>query len=206
MSFIGYLRPLVQGRATDERPLRRPVATLAAGFTTSAMLVTAIVYALGAALRSGLHLSLGVRITVACVFLVGFALLDSGKLPLGTPMWRRQTPRRLFYMFGATRGALLWGIDTGLMVTTFRVTSLTWVTLTLAFLGLLPWWAGVAYAAGFVIPAAILILLVPARTDTAPGMEVHWVMGRVSDFGEWVVRLAPLLFAGVAASLAAAAL
>ena len=205
MSFIGYLRPLVQGRATNEPPLRRPVATLAAGFTASALIVTAIVHGLGAVLVGGLRLSLGVRIAIACVFLLGFALLDSGKLPIGTPMWRRQTPQRLFYMFGATKGALLWGIDTGLMFTTFRVTSLTWVTLALAFLGLLPWWAGIAYAAGFVVPAAILILLVPARTDSAPGMEVHWVMGRVSDFGEWVVRLAPFLFAGVAAGLAAIA-
>jgi hypothetical protein len=205
VSFIGYLRPLVQGRATNERPRRRPVAALAAGFTISAFIVTAIVHALGGALTGGIHLSLGVRIVVAAVLLVGFALLDSGKLPIGTPMWRRQTPQRLFYMFGATRGALLWGIDTGLMFTTFRVTSLTWVTFTLAFLGLLPWWAGIAYAAGFVVPAAILILLVPARTDTAPGMEVHWVMGRVSDFGAWVVRLAPFLFVGIAAGLAAVA-
>ena len=203
MSFIGYLRPLVQGRAAGDPPLRRPVAALAAGFTTSAFIVTAVVHALGAALTGGLHLSVSVRIAVASVFLVGFALLDSGKLPFGTPMWRRQTPKRLHYMFGATRGALLWGIDTGLMVTTFRVTSLTWATLTLAFLGLLPWWAGLAYAAGFVVPAAVLILLVPARTDTAPGMEVHWVMSGVSSFGAWVVRLAPFLFAATAACLAA---
>lgn len=118
------------------------------------------------------------RLAIAGVVLFACLVLDSGKLGIATPMWRRQTPQRLFYMFGPSKGALLWGLDTGLMVTTYRVTSLTWAALALSFVGLLPWWSGVAYAAGFVIPSTVFILLVPFHTG-ADISEPHWVMNRI---------------------------
>jgi hypothetical protein len=84
---------------------------------------------------------------------------------LRTPMWRRQTPKWFMYRFGDRGSALLWGLDAGLVATTFRVTSLSWAALTLTVAGLLPWWAGALYAAGFVIPELTADLLIPRRTD-----------------------------------------
>jgi hypothetical protein len=180
------------------------VAALALGFTVSAFAVTGLAHLAGAGAFGWWHPGAGLRLAVAGVVLLACALLDSGKLGFGTPMWRRQTPRRLFIMFGPAKGALLWGLDTGLMVTTFRVTSLTWATLALAVLGLLPWWAGVAYAAGFVIPIAVLVLLVPARHNPGRAAEAHWVMDVITTAGRRVARVSPFLFAMVAAACLAA--
>lgn len=166
---------------------------LAVGFSASALSTTALFHAVGAGILGGLHLGTDVRLATACVVLLACLLLDSGKLGLATPMWRRQTPQRLFYMFGANKGALLWGLDTGMMVTTYRVNSLSWAVLALSFLGVLPWWSGAGYAAGFVIPSAISILLI--RPRTGPGVsEPHWVMQRIGNYGQRLLRLTPAAY------------
>ncbi|MCG8459519.1 MAG: hypothetical protein MI919_24840, partial [Holophagales bacterium] len=43
-------------------------------------------------------------------------------------------------------------------VTTFRVAALTWGALLLTALHLAPWWAGLAYGVGFVIPVTKLLV------------------------------------------------
>lgn len=65
---------------------------------------------------------------------------------------RRQAPKRVLYDFGARRAALAWGLDTGLVFTTYRMTSISWALLVLGVLGAAPWWVGIGYAAGFLIP------------------------------------------------------
>ncbi|MGH3623078.1 MAG: hypothetical protein ACRDQ5_15000 [Sciscionella sp.] len=121
-------------------------------------------------------------------------------------MVRRQTPQRLFTVFGPARGALAWGLDTGLAITTLRVTSLTWAGLTAAILGLVPWWSGLAYAAGFTVPSLVLILLIPRRHSDHPDgpREPIWLMDRVARIGPGMRRLALLAYLAVCALCAAA--
>ena len=58
-------------------------------------------------------------------FMICFGLLDFiGR----TPKWNRQTPATLRQLSAFPRG-LTWGFDIGLMFTTVRTTSLTWVIL-----------------------------------------------------------------------------
>ncbi|MEU6035896.1 hypothetical protein ABZ801_10840 [Actinomadura sp. NPDC047616] len=128
-------------------------------------------------------------------------IIDTGIFGLRTPMLRRQTPQQYFFRYGAARGALLWGLDTGLVVTTFRVTSLTWASLTVTLLGLVPWWAGIAYAAGFVLPSAVFVLVVPRSSDPENAPEPVWLMDRIRDWEPWVRRSAPVLLGLAAGAL-----
>jgi len=65
---------------------------------------------------------------------------------------RRQTPKNVLYQYGAGRAAIAWGLDAGLVFTTYRMSSICWALLALEFLGAAPWWIGLGYGAGFVIP------------------------------------------------------
>ena len=95
--------------------------------------------------------------------LVLLAVVDTGVIRLRTPMWRRQTPKQLFYLYGPNKAALLWGLDVGLVFTTFRVTSLSWAALAVTAAGLVPWWSGLLYAFGYGMPTLVMVLLVPWR-------------------------------------------
>lgn len=74
--------------------------------------------------------------------------------PIG---WRRQTPRVLLRRHPLRVVAAVWGFDTGLAVTTFRVSALTWGALLLAVLGIAPAWAGLGYGLGFTVPFMFLL-------------------------------------------------
>lgn len=94
--------------------------------------------------------------------------------PLG---WRRQTPRALLRRHRLTIAASLWGLDTGLVVTTFRVAAVSWGALCLTTLGLAPRWTGATYAVGFLAPFMVLLFrpalrrASTARTMADPGLE-----------------------------------
>jgi hypothetical protein len=73
--------------------------------------------------------------------------------------------------------ASLWGLDTGLVITTFRVAAVTWGALYLAALGLSSPWAGVAYAGAFLLPFIALVVrprlgrAAKAENAIDPGLE-----------------------------------
>jgi hypothetical protein len=68
----------------------------------------------------------------------------------------RQTPRALMYKgFPLEFVSLMWGLDTGLAFTTFRVTGLTWVLFVAALLGFTPWWLGLVYGLSFGLPLCV---------------------------------------------------
>ncbi len=184
--------------------MRRPVVALAVGFGVSAVVFYAAVHFLGR-LALGWVPSGAVSLLAAAGFAALFLVVDSGLFGLRTPMWQRQTPQQHFFRRGPVAGALLWGLDTGLVVTTFRVTSMTWVAIAVSLLGLVPWWAGVFYAAGFVIPSIVMIAVVPYRPDRADRLEPIWVIDRVSAFEPFVRGAAKVVFAAMAvASIAIA--
>jgi hypothetical protein len=170
---------------------------LALGFSASALLAYGIVYLFGEGILGGTRSGTGARLAAAVV-LIACAIVDTGVFGLRTPTWRRQTPRDLFYRFGASKGALLWGLDAGLVFTTFRVTSMSWASLAVSFLGIVPWWAGPCYAAGFIIPSALMVLAVPWRGEQRDPPEPVWLMNRIMDREATVRRLAPVVLAAAA--------
>jgi hypothetical protein len=106
-------------------------------------------------------LSLKWKVGLAGLGLVALTLVDvlairkNRYCPLGL---RRQTPKALMRQHSPATVAMIWGFDTGLAVTTFRVAAITWGALLMAALGLSPWWVGLGYGVGFVLPFVILLL------------------------------------------------
>ena len=71
---------------------------------------------------------------------------------------RRQTPRALMHRHAMRFVAFVWGADTGLVFTTFRVAAVSWGALLLTALGFAPSWTGIAYGLGFTLPFLPLLL------------------------------------------------
>jgi cytochrome c biogenesis protein CcdA len=168
-------RPLVKGIPPGEVPDRRPVLLLALGFTISATVLYSALGLAGAALPDDRRVWSIAGTVMVALFVVDLVRIRS-PFALG-PSWRRQTPQRHTYRYGERRAALLWGLDTGLVFTTYRVTSLSWAALAVTALGLVPWWAGVAYALGFTVPLLVAVLAVPAGAD--PRTEPLWLVNRM---------------------------
>ena len=91
----------------------------------------------------------------------------------------------------------MWGLDAGLVVTTYRVTSLSWAALAVTFFGVVPWWSGLAYALGFSIPLLAVILSVPKRTDPMgqADPEPVWILERIMD-SRGALKVSALLMMG----------
>lgn len=72
----------------------------------------------------------------------------------------RQTPKVLLRLGDhAWITPFIWGFDTGLVWTTFRVSFCSWILLLLALGGVAPPWAGAVYGLAFVIPLSASLLL-----------------------------------------------
>lgn len=139
---------------------------LALGFVGSSTAVFAALYGVGAVW--GQDVPVTVRHWTAVVLLAVCAVVDAAMLWSGRVYsvgWSRQTPRRAVYQLGDRFGALVWGLDTGLVVTTFRISAATWAALGLALLNVAPAWIGVAYGVGFVGPLAVSVLRPRGRDE-----------------------------------------
>jgi len=190
----------VKGRSNDKRTVRLSPLFLTLGFSASAITVFGIINLVGVAALSWARQ--GIAATVAAILaLCAFALADLGAVGLHTLTWRRQTPRHLFLRFGPAKGATLWGLDTGLAFTTYRVTSIVWAAMVLDLLGFLPWWAGLGYALGFSIPLFLLVWAIPWRSELPGGQrgEPGWLTGRL-------IKSQPLIRAAGSLALFTAAL
>jgi hypothetical protein len=128
-------------------------------FAVASTLVVALAHEIGGALSGWVPRTV-LLLTAAVVAVLG-AAVDVRSLLTGdlAPGIKRQTAEALPHR---TRGPdwvvpVLWGLDTGLILTTFRVSCASYVMLVLAFLGLLPMWGGAAYGAAFAIPLAVAI-------------------------------------------------
>lgn len=151
----------------------RVSAAFAAAFTAGAIAIFGVASMAGTALRVD-ELSLQWRLGIAAAGLAGFAFIDLVAIrkrsycPLS---WRRQTPQSLRFRYGVTTTVAVWGFDTGLAVTTFRVAALTWAALLLTFLGLASWQIGFAYALAFVIPVIAILNGQPAASRSSESLE-----------------------------------
>jgi hypothetical protein len=128
----------------------------AVAFTASSFAVFGFAGAIG--LTAARVMPVAAKDTAACAALSVALVIDA--YSLWRKRWcpvtlRRQTPKDILNRLGARRAAIAWGLDTGLVFTTYRVSFLSWALLGLAVLGVTPWWAGLGYAAGFLMPLLI---------------------------------------------------
>jgi hypothetical protein len=130
------------------------VSTLAVGFSVSAVVVYGIVWELGRVFRSG---STWDSMSISAVLAL-LAACDVFFPRVRVPMVRRQTPKRWMKRFSPRVTGLLWGLDTGSVVSTFRASALSWASLTLVLAGWGPPWMGVAYAASFCAPLWLVVV------------------------------------------------
>jgi hypothetical protein len=149
----------VKGRSI-ELSLRFQVATLfATAFVAAALAAFAFAHFIGLLLHVS-EFPAAWRLSLAGIVLVALSAADVHAVRSKTycPIsLRRQTPRRLMRQYPARLVALLWGLDTGLAVTTFRVSAATWGALFLTFLGFGTWWVGVFYGISFIVPLMAFI-------------------------------------------------
>jgi hypothetical protein len=197
--------PLGQGGAIHRSRAVGSVGFLTLGFLVSATAVFGAVYVSGAAFGVG-RLPVAARMWLAVALCAAMWVVDAVSLRKGdfcrlSP--RRQTPKNLFYERGERAGPLLWGLDTGLAVTTFRVSAATWASLGLVLLNLGPWWIGTAYAAGFCVPLAFSILAPRWRGDA---VEPQWISRWLMLHRRWAQILCLFVLAAVAVVLGDAVL
>lgn len=152
------------------------MAIFATTFVCGAMIVFGLSSLAGSGLTA-IAVSVAWRTRVGATTLVALAFIDLVAIrqnhicPLGV---RRQTPALLIYRHAVPTVAAVWGFDTGLAVTTFRVAATTWGALVLAMLGLATWWTGIAYGLSFTVPLIILMMSQPVENveRLIPGRRV----------------------------------
>lgn len=140
---------------------------LALGFLASAAFVTAALAAAGDPISGS-----DIALTIAGGCLAALAALELTSVRRG--LLQRQTPRELPRVFGPRVGAMLWGLDTGSMVSTVRTTFGTHAVLILCVAGVAGGWTGVAYAVGFCVPLGVSLYapLFGGRSEAAPSARL----------------------------------
>jgi hypothetical protein len=159
VSIQGTLGPLVQGPSSSRIARAGIAAVFVAAFAIGALGIFAIVGAVGTAVGVT-RVPLEWRVGLAGLALLPLAAVDLRAMAKATycPIgWRRQTPRVLMRRYPMMVAASVWGLDTGLVVTTFRVAAVSWGALLLAALDLAPRWAGLGYGLGFTLPFLLLL-------------------------------------------------
>lgn len=137
------------------------IAVFSVAFVLGSVLIFGLTSLTGTLINVA-SLPVTVRIGILISLLTGLAVIDLFSIRkkrfcvLG---WRRQTPKTLSRKYRMTTVAAIWGFDTGLAVTTFRVGAITWGALITAGLGFAPWWIGFGYGIAFVLPMVALLLI-----------------------------------------------
>ena len=138
----------------------RVMAVFATAFVGGAIVIFALASLAGTGARvTAIPLQWRAFAVAAC--LLALALVDVLSLRrksyclLG--MWR-QARQSLIRNHRVTAVAAVWGFDTGLAITTFRVAAVTWGALILTLFGFASWWSGIAYGLAFTVPLLAFLL------------------------------------------------
>jgi hypothetical protein len=158
----------VKGRSIAKQA--RVAKRFIAGFLVSSIFVFAVLGIAGSATTELVTRSFA-RATLVAILA---SALISDIVSLRRQDWccltiKRQTPKDIQLRLGPGRAALAWGLDTGLVFTTFRVSAIGWALMACTLTGIAPWWIGAAYAFGFLLPLAagwVAALRLPGEDPT----------------------------------------
>jgi len=155
----------VQGDSEEKRRYgRRYLLTLSAAYVLTTGLVVLVVSQAAPAVGALVPRQL-ILLVLAVVSVIGIGIdaraASKGQWTLGMA---RQTPKYLQFLGEhAWITPYAWGVDTGLMVTTYRVSFCSWLLLLLALIGVAPPWAGLIYGMSFVMPLLLMTRVVKTR-------------------------------------------
>jgi len=197
--MVGTIGPLVQGALPRRRWRLQITALFVAAFLAGAALTFFLVFLLGVTVQVQ-QLPLSLRRGVVAAGLLTLASMDVWARSRRTycPMrLHRQTPRRLRWQHSMFVVASIWGFDTGLAITTIRVTAATWGAILLTLLGLSGWQTGIAYGLAFTIPITILMWTHRAGriTDAQKPVDVG-LTDLLNKSVAWQTNSAAILIAG----------
>lgn len=157
---MGQFRP-AWGRGTR---VPSPFLGFAVGFIMSSTSSFCLVHMAGAA--AGLHPPGRLHETILIGGLVAVLLGEIATVSRGSVCsfgLRRQTPRRLGFLRG---GTFLWGLDTGIPLSTVRLTALPVLGVLLTGLGYGGKLTGLAYASGFLGALVYMCLKSPVANQS----------------------------------------
>ncbi|MFF1477151.1 hypothetical protein ACFVYD_06175 [Streptomyces sp. NPDC058301] len=181
----------------------RFVGILALAHIAAAGFMVALLYQVGTVTFG--YLPYRVRAVTCAVAAVAGMVLDARAIKRGsfTVGLRRQTAKTLSDDSGPTPGwvtPLLWGLDTGLVWTTFRMSCASWVLLVSGLLTIAPQWAGLVYGVFFGIP---LIVATLTGDPTGIGRPRRYSLTRLTQGAGiivlmlWPIGLTGSLYGGV---------
>jgi hypothetical protein len=158
----------VQGTSPSERNnARRYALILAAAHVAAAgLLVFLLTQVVGLTVLA--HSSVTERLLVVGVAVLAGVVLDVRAMRKQSYSvgLERQTPKALAHTSSEWWVTpLLWGVDTGLIWTTYRVSFCSWLLLVLAAVGAAPPWAGLVYGLAFTVPLLVVLSRQPAAGD-----------------------------------------
>ncbi|MEU6779360.1 hypothetical protein ABZ912_09165 [Nonomuraea angiospora] len=186
------IRPFVQGDSELGRQRARSfILILTAAHVSTATLTVFVLSQLGQ-LVSGVLSTFAVTVILGVASVAGLVVdivaAARGRMSLGL---RRQTAKELAHTTDTWWVTpLLWGGDTGIIGTTYRVSFTSWVVLLAALTGAAPPWLGAVYGLAFAIP---LILSVSLGDPTSTGLmrsQRMWTNVRGAQMLGIVVMLA----------------
>ena len=124
-----------------------------AGHLASTTVWFGVVSLMGGALNNTIDRHMRRSLLVAVIALsLALDMIGLATRTLCAVSFRRQSPRRTDFDRGTASVALRWGIDTGIPLSTYRVTGFYLILLTATMFGITPWWSGIVYSLAFTIP------------------------------------------------------
>lgn len=175
---------------THRRALAYP-AVLAGAHIAMASLVVAVVYQVGTLFSGYVARPLALAICAGAAVVASCVDVRAVVRNTYTVGLRRQTAKVLAHdpdrPWWVT--ALLWGLDTGLIWSTFRVSCTSWVLLLSALLNVAPQWSGFAYGIFFGVPLLVAVMLPEPETYARPD---GWPLRAVQLAGMALLVVLPL--------------
>lgn len=176
--------------STRARALRFP-AVLTVAHTAMAGFIVALIYQIGTVSGGLLPRSTALAICLvaaAAAIAVDVRAVRHNTYSVGL---KRQTAKVLAHdperQWWVT--PLFWGLDTGLIWSTFRVSCASWVVLLSAFLNVAPQWTGLVFGAAFCVPLLVAVCIGEPDTFTKPG---GWRLRAVQLMGMALLAALPV--------------
>ncbi len=167
---------MVQGLQTSRRASLRFLAVLAIAHLATAGLVVAVSYGVGSLVFSQLPAQVGTTLVLMALGLaVAFDIRAIAHRGYSIGL-HRQTAKGLAHSESRPSWvtALFWGLDTGLIWSTFRVSAASWVLIVAAVCGVVPQYGGLLYGAAFAL-SLTLVVISPERSDDGRPLSGPWV-------------------------------